>query len=123
MRSITHRKEKAFWKSSGKDERRLRESTGSTPGLNTGELTTIAAGMKDAVCFIVSAESVAGLALTSPAILAAEVPLSPGMTIDADQGRPFRKAASKPPTGAPVPLKFEKPGSFNGPLSATTTGQ
>lgn len=29
-----------------------------------------------------------GLALTSPAILAAEVPLSPGMTIATDQGRP-----------------------------------
>lgn len=30
-----------------------------------------------------------GLALTSPAILAAEVPLSPAMTIDADQGGPI----------------------------------
>lgn len=30
-----------------------------------------------------------GLALTSPAILATEVPLSPAMTIDADQGGPI----------------------------------
>lgn len=30
-----------------------------------------------------------GLALTSPAILATEVPLSPRMTIDADQGSPI----------------------------------
>lgn len=30
-----------------------------------------------------------GLALTSPAILAADVPLSPGMTIGADQGGPI----------------------------------
>lgn len=41
------------------------------------------------VAFLLSRDSplLQGLALTSPAILAAEVPLSPGMTIDADQGR------------------------------------
>lgn len=43
------------------------------------------------VAFLFSRDSplLQGLALTSPAILAAEVPLSPGMTIDADQGRPI----------------------------------
>lgn len=43
------------------------------------------------VAFLLSRDSplFQGLALTSPAILAAEVALSPGMTIDADQGRPL----------------------------------
>lgn len=36
-----------------------------------------------------------GLALTSPAIVAAEVPLSPGMTIDADQGRPILRTLKR----------------------------
>jgi len=43
------------------------------------------------VAFLLSRDSplFQGLALTSPAILTAEVPLSPGLTIDADQGRPI----------------------------------
>lgn len=50
------------------------------------------------VAFLLSRDSplLQGLALTSPAILAAEVPLSPGMTIDADQGRPILRLSKGP---------------------------
>lgn len=50
------------------------------------------------VAFLLSRDSplLQGLALTSPAILAAEVPLSPGMTIDADQGSPILRLSKGP---------------------------
>lgn len=47
-------------------------------------------------------------------------PARDGISVYFNINDPSRKAASKPPTGAPAPLEPEKLGSFNIPLSTTT---
>ncbi|KAF3849935.1 hypothetical protein F7725_019654, partial [Dissostichus mawsoni] len=46
-------------------------------------------------------------------------PARDGISVYFNINDPGRKAASKPPTGAPAPLESEKPGSFNIQLSSS----